>query len=74
MQTKLQKAFVGEYDHVEVSNPDGMGQQVIIFVISDQFNGKMPIMRHRMINDLLKDEIKLVHACQIEAKTVDQFE
>ena len=74
MQTKLKKVFEGEYDHVEVTNPDGMGQQVIIFVISNQFEGKMPIMRHRMINELLKDEIKLVHACQIEAKTVDQME
>ena len=73
MQTKLQKTFFGEFDHVEVVNADGFGQKVDIFVISEQFKGKLPIARHRMINEILKEEIAMVHAVVIEAKTVDQL-
>ena len=40
-------------------------------MISEQFKGKMPIARHRMINEILKDEIKMIHAVVIDAKTVD---
>ena len=73
VQTKLQEVYSGEFDHVEVSNKDGLGQHVHIFVVSDEFKGKLPIARHRAINDILKEEIKHIHAVTIEAKTVDQM-
>ena len=58
MQQKLQKTFQDEEDHVDVQNPDGVGQQVRIFVVSDQFQKMMVLQRHRMINELLKEEIQ----------------
>ena len=70
IQGKLAAQFKEEFDHVEVKNDDGVGQHVRIFVVSDQFEGKLPIARHRMINELIKEEIKGVHACSIEAKTL----
>mmetsp|Transcript_8905 Transcript_8905/g.15103 ORF Transcript_8905/g.15103 Transcript_8905/m.15103 type:complete len:133 (+) Transcript_8905:3-401(+) len=57
MQGKLSQHFNGEFDHIEVSSPDAMNQQVVIFVVSDAFKGVMPVKRHRMINEILKEEI-----------------
>ena len=73
MQAKLSKTFQHEMDHIDVQNPDGVGQQVRIFVVSDQFKKMMVLQRHRMINDLLKEEISQVHAVNIEAKTLEQY-
>ena len=50
--------FNGEFDHVEVTNPDGNGQQAVIFVISDKFKGMPTVRRHMQINTILKEEIK----------------
>ena len=66
----MEKFTDDEFDHVKVQ---GGGDKVDIFVVSDQFKGMLPLARHRMINDMLKEEIKQVHAVQIEAKTVDQL-
>ena len=42
-----------------------------VVVVSDVFDKKMPIERHRAINECLEDEIKNgVHALSIEAKTI----
>ena len=73
IQKKLEETFNGEFDHVNVQSPDAMNQQVHVFVISDQFKGKLPLARHRIINDMIKEEIKEIHAINIEAKTVDQY-
>ena len=41
-----------------------------VYVVSEAFTGKLPIERHRMINELLADELnQSVHALQIAAKT-----
>ena len=73
MYKKLNPVFNGEYDHVEVTNPDGQGQQAVIFVISDKFEGLPTVRRHMQINNLLKEEIKQVHAVSIDTKTLVQM-
>ena len=39
MAIKLMKTFGDDMDHVAVQNPDGVGQQVKIFIVSDKFEG-----------------------------------
>lgn len=56
----------------KVLNPNGDYNSVVIKIVSNQFEGKLPVQRHRMVNELLKDEIKLIHAVQIDAKTPAQ--
>ena len=43
MMSKLKPVFNDEFDHVDVKNPDGNGQQVVIYIISDQFKGMLPV-------------------------------
>jgi BolA protein len=43
-----------------------------VTVVSEEFKGKLPIQRHRLVNDILKEELQSgVHALQISAKTPD---
>lgn len=46
-----------------------------VVVVSDAFDKKLPIDRHRAINECLKEELNTgVHALSIEAKTIKQWE
>jgi len=43
-------------------------------IVSEQFKGKLPVARHRMVYEALSDLMhKEIHALQIEAFTPDQF-
>lgn len=43
-------------------------------IVSEQFKGKLPVARHRMIYEALSDLMqKEIHALQIEAFTPDQL-
>lgn len=73
MEDKLRAVYNGEEEHVSVRNDDGIGQHVVVFIMSDSFKGMLPIARHRAVNEIIKDEIKHVHALQIDAKTLEQL-
>ncbi|XP_045765833.1 DNA-binding transcriptional regulator BolA [Maniola jurtina] len=68
--------------HMEVINesymhnvPKGAETHFKVVVVSDQFDGLPLIKRHRMVNDILKDELQNgVHALSIVAKTPQQWE
>ena len=46
-----------------------------MIVVSDAFDKKLPIERHRAVNECLADELAQgVHALSIEAKTNKQWE
>ncbi|XP_056401529.1 bolA-like protein 1 isoform X2 [Hyla sarda] len=68
--------------HLEVHNesymhavPPGSETHFKVVVVSDVFSGKSLIQRHRLVNDLLKEELAgPVHALSIQAKTPQQWE
>ncbi|CAM9386107.1 unnamed protein product [Chrysoparadoxa australica] len=46
-----------------------------VVVVSDAFEGKPLIARHRMVNKLLKDQLETtLHALSIQSKTPEQWE
>ena len=53
----------------EVKDLVGDASSVQIRIVSEKFEGMLPLARHRLINDLLAKEIKMIHAVTIEAKT-----
>ena len=71
MQAKLQKEF--EPVQCEVQDPLGDQSHVQIFIVSEKFEGKLPLAKQRMVNAVIKDEIKMIHAVTIEAKTPKQI-
>ncbi|XP_044128401.1 bolA-like protein 1 [Bufo gargarizans] len=68
--------------HLEVHNeshmhavPPGSETHFKVVVVSDVFGGKSLLQRHRLVNDLLKEELAgPVHALSIQAKTPPQWE
>lgn len=68
MEEKLIKQF--EPTVCKIVDPYGDMNSITIQVYSAKFKGMLPLARHRAINECLKDEIKLIHAVQIDAKVV----
>ncbi|KAG8560066.1 hypothetical protein GDO81_014765 [Engystomops pustulosus] len=68
--------------HLEVHNESymhavapGSETHFKVVIVSDVFDGKSLIQRHRLVNDLLKEELAgPVHALSIQAKTPQQWD
>jgi BolA-like protein 1 len=44
-------------------------------MVSEEFKGKTPIARHRLVNGLLKEEFDLgLHALSLRLKTPEEWE
>jgi stress-induced morphogen len=79
IRSKLAAAFTPV--HFDVINesykhnvPNGAESHFVVIVVSDAFDGKSPIQRHRMVNQVLEEELKnSVHALSIQAKTRSQW-
>lgn len=52
----------------------GCGQAYDVVIVSDAFAGLSTLKRHRMVNELLKDEIAQLHAFSQKTYTVSQYE
>lgn len=64
---KLIKTNLKEVSKLEIIDiSGGCGASFSINVSSSDFKGKSIIQQHRMINDILKPELKEVHAIQIK--------
>ncbi|MBI2340122.1 MAG: BolA family transcriptional regulator [Deltaproteobacteria bacterium] len=67
--------------HLEVINespmhsvPFGAELHFKVVAVSTAFEGKTPVQRHRMINDLLADELKeQIHALTMRTFTPDEW-
>ncbi|KPJ05992.1 BolA-like protein [Papilio machaon] len=80
IRNKLQTAL--EATHLDVINesymhnvPKGSETHFKVVVVSDKFDGLALIKRHRLVNDILKEELQNgVHALSIVAKTTKQWD
>ena len=80
IQAKLAEKF--KPVHMEIINesymhnvPKGSETHFKVLVVSDQFKDVKLIGRHRLVNDVLAEELQAgVHALSILAKTPDQWE
>ena len=67
--------------HMEVVNeshmhnvPEGSESHFKVTVVSDQFDGKMLVARHRQVNALLAEELAgAVHALALHTRTPDEW-
>ena len=56
------------------SVPKGSESHFKVVIVSDQFEGKSLVERHRMVNHCLGEELKQsIHALSIQAKTPSQW-
>lgn len=82
LKSNLNSTIVNVYDdshkhahHEPMRGSTATETHLRIDVISDEFEGKSLIQRHRMVNSLLKEEFdKGLHALQINARTSAEWE
>ncbi|KAG8228020.1 hypothetical protein J437_LFUL003655 [Ladona fulva] len=80
ISSKLNKMF--EPKHLQVINeshkhnvPKGSETHFKVVVVSEKFENVSLLNRHRMVNDVLQDELNTgVHALSVVAKTPSQWE
>lgn len=80
IRSKLQTSL--DATHLDIINesymhsvPKGSETHFKVVVVSPKFDGLPLIKRHRLVNDILKEELQNgVHALSIVAKTQEQWE
>ncbi|ETK79503.1 hypothetical protein F441_14905 [Phytophthora nicotianae CJ01A1] len=73
MHAALQKQL--DAVHVKVTDVSGgCGSMFDVEVASPQFAGQSRVKQHRMVNAILKEEIKSMHGLTIRTMTPEQFQ
>ncbi|KYQ50868.1 BolA-like protein 2 [Trachymyrmex zeteki] len=57
-----------------VDQSDGCGAKFSVFVVSDLFQGKPLLVRHRLVYGVLEEELKTIHAISLTTLTPEQWE
>ncbi|KPI99016.1 Dolichyl pyrophosphate Man9GlcNAc2 alpha-1,3-glucosyltransferase [Papilio xuthus] len=52
---------------------DGCGAKFSAVIVSDKFQGKPLLARHRLVNSVLQEELKTIHAFTQKTLTVEQW-
>lgn len=73
IQEKLQKEL--EATHLDIEDiSDGCGAKFNAVIVSPKFEGKGLLERHRMVNSILCEELKVIHAFSQKTLTPAQWE
>lgn len=71
----LKKAPELNASHVDIQDiSGGCGASFAALIVSDAFQGKSALQRHRLVNGILKKEIAAVHAWTPKCLTTEQWE
>ncbi|ELU04119.1 hypothetical protein CAPTEDRAFT_17942 [Capitella teleta] len=61
--------------HVKIEDlSDGCGAKFSCLTVSSQFEGKALLQRHRLVNGILAEELKTIHAFSQKTLTPQQWE
>ncbi|RPD60838.1 bola-like protein [Lentinus tigrinus ALCF2SS1-7] len=61
--------------HLEIEDTsNGCGENYAVFVVSEAFEGKNTLARHRFINEVLKGQIAQMHAFSQKTLTPAQYQ
>ncbi|ESK85631.1 bola-like protein [Moniliophthora roreri MCA 2997] len=61
--------------HLEIEDQsNGCGENYAIVLVSEVFEGKNTLARHRFVNELLKDQIAQMHAFSQKTFTPKQYQ
>eukprot|EP01135_Chromosphaera_perkinsii_P007487 Nk52_evm2s884 gene=Nk52_evmTU2s884 len=69
LTTALKASFVEVID-----TSGGCGSNFEAIIVSDEFEGKATLARHRMVNKALQEELKEIHAFSQKTYTPKQWE
>nr|XP_045616976.1 bolA-like protein 2 isoform X3 [Procambarus clarkii] len=73
IKEKLTKAL--DASHIDVEDQsDGCGAKFSVLIVSPKFVGKPLLQRHRLVNGVLQEELKTIHAFSMKTLTPEQWE
>ena len=73
LKSKLEAALNPVHLNI-IDASDGCGQAFECQIVSTQFEGKSMLQQHRLVNEVLKDEIKQIHAFSVKTfASMDKF-
>jgi len=52
----------------------GCGENYTVLIVSDEFEGKTTLARHKLVNELLSEQIAQMHAFSQKTLTLKQYE
>ena len=70
MKQKLEKELEATVEIEDTSN--GCGQSFECTIISPKFAGMKTLARHRLVNQILEQELKIIHAFSQKTKTPEE--
>ncbi|XP_044012796.1 bolA-like protein 2 [Aphidius gifuensis] len=73
IKEKLIKELPASHVMVE-DQSDGCGAKFFVLIVSDKFAGKPLVLRHRLVHEILKEELKEIHAFSQKTLTPEQWE
>lgn len=70
---KIQKELSAEHVHIEDLSNCGCGMKFDAVIVSPQFEGKPILQRQRLVNQMLSEEMKHIHAFTMRTLTPAQW-
>jgi len=62
-------------EHVMVEDQSsGCGAKFAVVIVSNEFEGKPLLQRHRLVNEAIKEELKAIHAFSMKTLTPQQWQ
>ena len=67
LESKIKQGLDGDLEFVQaVDESDGCGAKFIITIVSNVFKGKPLLAQHRLVNKLIAEELKFIHALTLK--------
>ncbi|KAK9397566.1 bolA-like 2 [Crotalus adamanteus] len=73
LRERLLQGLEAEHVEVEDTTPGRCATSFKVLVVSPCFRGKALLQRHRLVNELLSEELKLIHAFEQRTLTPEQW-
>ncbi|CAL8240394.1 unnamed protein product [Merluccius merluccius] len=74
IREKLLKELAAVHVDVEDTSPNRCAASFKALIVSSRFEGKALLQRHRLVNGVLAEELKEVHAFEQKTLTPQQWE
>ncbi|XP_069840605.1 bolA-like protein 2 [Dendropsophus ebraccatus] len=74
LKEKLRRELQAEHVEVEDTSPNHCSTSFKVIIVSPQFEGKALLQRHRLVNSVLAEELKIIHAFEQKTLTPAQWE
>ena len=73
LEKLLQPSFLDVINESHMHSGPATDSHFKVVAVSDAFEGKMLIARHRMINQALSEELNEIHALSLHTMTADEY-